>query len=571
MKKKKDSNALPEYGKTKIPITAEIFQMVRDLLLSDNNNVHLKDVIEIKRFFSIIDFEQYKNVIENIPASDYLKFLDLLVDASMDNNSISRKILIQNLLNESKEKEKFKIIYENRKEISNEDLFHLKKFMSDHVGAAYIFNGVDKLADIVTKIKSGDYLSVDEITDLYKSFITDSYRDINKFKVKEADERLDSGLDIDSLTNLASETIKEISTPGFYLNTGFLNLDNAMGGGLKRGALTLFGAKTAGFKSGMMLNIACSIKLFSKHIETFDKTKKPCVIYLSLENTQTESFKRLVTYTLNKNPSDLIGYDSRKLAKETLDALNVSTANPDLDLKLLYKKSNSIDINDIYNIITDVESDGYEVVSLIVDYLATMKNNRIQVKDQNSIGLAMADNARELYDLAISKNIAVVSGFQLNRGAYENNKNVTGKETVKYVGESLKMVTYADYVFMINKETLVHPSTGDIIDYIKFDEAKQRSNMGSVKGYFYEIFKPGNNFRLEHSKFYKKENGQSIDFNVFDRIVLTAKQIEKDKQKSDNSHINRASSTSIYKSEDTDEIKSVDLDSFINNGIDTIF
>lgn len=559
MVKKEDTNY---YGKTKIPITSEIFQLVRDLLLSDNRNIQLKDVIEIKRFFSIIDFEKYTNFVEDIPASDYLAFLNDLVDASLENNSISRLIVIQNLLNESKDKEKFKVIYDNRKEISNEDINHLKKFMSDHVTASYIFNGSDELTDLVTKIKSGNYESVTDVVEEYKRFITKTYRDITAIKIKENDERLNSGLSNDSLLNLVSETIKEISTPGFYINTGFKNLDFAMGGGLKRGALTLFGARTAGFKSGLMLNLACSIKMFSKSMETFDKTKKPAIIYLSLENTQTESCKRLITYATGKTPADLVDAKPLDIVKQLQNSLNCATSNPDVELKLMYKKSNSITVNDIYNIITDVESEGYEVVSLFVDYLATMRSPNFASKDMQSVGLAMADNARELYDLAISKNIAVVSAYQLNREAYDKSKKLTGIETRKLVAESLKMLSYADYVFTITKDFLPL-ANGKVIDYLRFDETKQRSNRTSNEGFFYEVFEADNNFRLLHSKVYRKPDGTEFNFKAFSESV--AKYIEQhNEEDKKRTQINRAQSISSNSySANSNDVQQKDFNDFL--------
>lgn len=572
MTKKKKNDEVIDYGKTKIPITSEIFQLIRDLLLSDNNNIHLKDILDIRSFFSIIDFEKYTNAIENIPAKDYLTFLNELVEASLENNSISRLIVIQNLLNESKDKEKFKIIYDNRKEISNEDILHLKKFMSEHVSASYIFSGADKLSDLITKIKSGTYENISEVVDEYKNFITTTYRDLASVKIKEKDEKLDSGLDTDSLMSLVTETIKEISTPGFYLNTGFANLDKAMGGGLKRGALTLFGARTSGFKSGIMLNLACSIKMFSKNLETFDKTKIPAVIYLSLENTQTETCKRIITYATGKTPSQLVNGNPSEIIRKLKETLNCSTSNPKVDLKIMYRKSNTTTINDIYNMISDVESQGYEVVALFVDYISTMKSLNYNTKDQQSVGLAMADNARELYDLAISKNIAVVSGFQLNREAYNKDKELSGKETLKLVGESYKMVTYADYVFTINKETATSVDGSIIMDYIRFDEAKQRSNMGSIRGYFYEIFKNDNNFRLIHSKYYKKEDGSEINFDKFDEFVKAYK--DRLKQESQDGKqqktINRAPNIGNTIPQNK-PIQNVDnLDTFLNMSFDDL-
>lgn len=529
--------------KTKIPISSEIIQLTRDMLLSDNNNITLKDISEVKRFLDIIDFSKYTNTIEDINASDYLNLLLKLTNKSLENNTISKTITIQSMLNESKYKELFKIIYENKNEVSNEDIAYIKKFMSEQVSAAYIFINNEKMIELSTKISSGDYENVSEVVNLYRDFISGSHKELTQFKVKEDDERLDSTLDLSSLSVLASEVVKELSTSGYYLNTGLENLDNAMGGGLKRGTLTLFGAKTSGFKSGLMLNLACSIKLHSKGIETFDKTKKPCVIYLSLENTQTETFKRLISYTTDYTLSQIKEMDPAELAKACSDGLNGDMASEDLQLMLLYKKSKTIDINHIYNVISEYETQGYEVVSLFVDYLSTMNSTRYKSSDMQSNALALADIASELYNLAIGKNIAVVSGYQLNRSAYDSNNKATGIETLKNVGESFKLTTYADNIYTINKSriTILTPNgEKKTTHYIRFDEAKQRSNLTSNKGYFYEVFEPKNSFKLAHSKYYRHKNGDKIDFDKLDNIIQEeeAKKIA-EKNNSGNGYYNR--------------------------------
>lgn len=513
------------YGKTKIPMSEEIFRLLRNILLSSNNNIHLRDIIEINRFLSIIDFNRYTSVIENIPANEYLGLLQTLVETALSNNSTLKAITIQSLLNESKDREKFQILYDNREEISNEDLSYVKSFMSDHVSASYIFNFTDHIVEAVTKINSGDYKNIEEVVDIYKGIIFDNYRTLNQVRVKSIDEKLDSGLAISELTNLASETIKKVSTPGFFIDTGLANLDKAMGGGLKRGALTLFGARTAGFKSGLMLNLACSIKMFSRSIETFDKTKKACVVYLSMENLQSETFQRMVKFALNKDPMDMVDANPETIASEVIEALTPPSANPDVELKLLYKRSNSIDINDIRNIVDDIETDGFEVVALFVDYLSTMNSVNYKLRDQETTSLAVADNSRVLYDFAIEKSIAIVSAYQLNRKNYEKH-NLSGKEVLAHTGDSIAITRYADYIFVVNKDKVIFNRGTQFekeMNFLRFDEAKQRSTNSSFKGYFHELFEDNNSFRLIHSKYFKNHLGLPIDFEKIDGEIEKVK------------------------------------------------
>lgn len=527
-----------KYGKTIIPVKPEIFQLVRDILLSNNSNIQYKDILEIKRFLSIIDFKKYMMILEDLPAPEYLNLLDQLTDACLSNSSVTKLITIQQLLNESKDKEKFQILYNNKNEISNEDLLQVKTFLNTHVMASYIFQNAETMYDLSTKITGGEYSNIDEIVTEHNNMVMGAYREINNIRTKGVDERLDFDLSEGSITNIATETIKEIETPGFLLSTGFNNLDNALGGGLKRGALTLFGASTGGFKSFLMLNILCSIKQNNKKVETFDKTKKPCLVYLSLENKQTETYKRLIAYLLNKSTNELMGADSLTLAKDSLQALNTERSDPNLQIKFLYRQSNSIDTDYIYSIIQECETEGYEISAMFVDYLSTINSIRFKAKDMETTGLALADVARCLYNIAINHNIAMVSAFQLNRSAYNENNNATGKATLSMVGESIKMTTYADYIFMIKKEQIMlNPGTNkeQIINYLKFDEAKQRSNQGSYKKRFYEIFSTNNSVKLAPSKFIPQLNSEY--FEKLDKLIEQRKEEESKKNKGMNNKV----------------------------------
>ncbi len=80
---------------------------------------------------------------------------------------------------------------------------------------------------------------------------------------------------------------------------------------------------------------------------------------------------------------------------------------------------------------------------------------------------------------------------------------------------------------MINQNT----PNEKIIDYIRFEEAKQRSVNASFKGYFYEIFDSRNQFRLLHSKYHKDSKGNSIDFEKFDELVQKYKLQEEANEK----------------------------------------
>ena len=128
----------------------------------------------------------------------------------------------------------------------------------------------------------------------------------------------------------------------------------------------------------------------------------------------------------------------------------------DIIIHILYRPDRSIDTSDLYNIIEDLEDDGYEVIALFQDHIKRIRS-AYGIQD---VRLELGSVVNEMKNLAIIKNIPVMSVSHLNRDANKiMDANISGN---KYdltrllgranVGESLLMIDNADAVFIIGKE-----------------------------------------------------------------------------------------------------------------------
>jgi replicative DNA helicase len=89
------------------------------------------------------------------------------------------------------------------------------------------------------------------------------------------------------------------------------------------------------------------------------------------------------------------------------------TDKSNIDIIIKYYPNRSIDTNDLYGIIQDLEDEGVEVIALILDYL---KRIRPAEKGENEKA-ELKNITNELKDLAIYWDIPVITAQQLNRTA----------------------------------------------------------------------------------------------------------------------------------------------------------
>ena len=206
------------------------------------------------------------------------------------------------------------------------------------------------------------------------------------------------------------------------------------------------------------------------------------------------TFSRSAKLLLGLNKAEVKDMQPTDLTKRMYTKLQTSeNGDPNCDLKLMYYKSNSMSVTDIYGIVDEAEAGGYEVIAIVADYLKLFKG-RIGSKEKE-LRIIMSDVSRDLADLGLEKDLAVVSAFQLNRNAITSEKL-----NASHIGEAFSILDHCDYGAFIRK--FYDPTSGGT--FLQLFEGKQRSNeesFGTVEDYVLIPFDKLNNFRLLPTKF----------------------------------------------------------------------
>ena len=183
------------------------------------------------------------------------------------------------------------------------------------------------------------------------------------------------------------------------ISTGWKNLDDAIGKGLYRQTLTIFGALSGIGKSNLLCNLSVN---FAKQGLN--------VLYITLELNTTMVFSRMNANLTDINPNNLDNRSTEALIK--LRNLKKTHGN----IILEYFPSGS-SVNDFRPFIKECALKHEKPFhAILIDYLGEMSPNDKSIS-QTDIATRDRAIASELRSLGVEFNVPVISAAQLSKGS----------------------------------------------------------------------------------------------------------------------------------------------------------
>jgi len=235
---------------------------------------------------------------------------------------------------------------------------------------------------------------------------------IARGEYEDVEENLREALLISLNTNLGSDffmdfqsSLKEMQDNNGIMSTGYLAIDRVLYGGMNRGELNLFLAKSGGGKSLMMQNIALNWATMGMH-----------VVYISLELSEALINKRLGSMYTGVSQKDIMKKMEHtalligKKYKENKTSITATRGS-------LYSKQmkQGSTCNDVRAYIKEYEIKfGHPPDALMIDYLDLLYPNNKKV---NPSDLFVKDKfvSEEMRGLAQETRMFCVSASQVNR------------------------------------------------------------------------------------------------------------------------------------------------------------
>ena len=305
--------------------------------------------------------------------------------------------------------------------------------------------------------------------------------------------------DMDSLKQSISQTISSLKTSNNIFKTGIRRLNTLLSPGYMNGRLYTFLGLPAAGKSTILLKSALDIRKYNPDYQPKTPGMKPAVLYITMENTFTETIERIWNMTFDEPiinyseelaieklcnelgidrilKDDIVAYDVEEPDRK-LDALlsDESQGKTNIEIVMQYYPYRSISTDDLFTIIQDLRDENLEVCALVFDYI---KRIEPATPAADNVKLELNRIINELKALAVIQDIPVITAHQMNRaaaatvdaaarqGKADTNKLV-GRENV---GDAWEILETTDWAAVINSE--YKPGTDE--KYMTFNVVKRR-------------------------------------------------------------------------------------------------
>ena len=461
-----------------------LLDLICSYLISDNRSIRTKGYANIETLISLINMEDYKTE-SDIERLDFIRFgLDARIRYGLVNGAQVRDYIFSNDVNHAGN---YNI---NIQEMSNKDVTYVDETVTNLLDSASFAAYIHSFDNFGKDFDNANSYQKKQIIDAWKEQIATCSTMIRNNKVNKAEEEFVS-LREGIFEDYAKDTHAYISNSSSRLSTGMYAMNCLLGGGFENGRVYgIFGLQGEG-KSTTLLNFATQIKDFNKKYKTKDPTKKPTVVYLTLENTKRETFTRLFSMSTGKGRMiDYDAEDSIRMMRES--GLKVTDDNP-IDIIIKYKPSNTVTTAYLYELADELAEYNYEVICYIVDYINVIRSVEPFSASEERLRLGAVIN--EFKTIASTMDIPILTAGQLNREANKKvdelrdkgNLNLLGAIDRSNLGESMLILNNLDAAFIITPSMV--KSTNEKYLAIKLIKQRYTPNIKPLN-YSYGVYHP---------------------------------------------------------------------------------
>lgn len=462
-----------------------VLDLLCAFVLSDNKNIRRSHYIIVKNLIYKLNTNLYINDPEKIKR---LNFIKKALDGRLTNNILNKNILFS-FINGGIASESIGI---DIQELNDTEIQWLLQTCSETLKCAFAYSYTDIFMDILVRFKNADYKDrytiikeLEEICTLFKN-------DCRNAEVESLSD-ITFSLMPEKFENTINDILNIVTNPYRRLNCCMQGLNMMVGGGFEASRVYLLLGLTGSGKSLTLLNIAYQLKKANKKYICKDPTKRPCIVFFTMENDVIETVTRLYDIAIGKGEFKEHSIDTLiKILRED-GQLSLNPDDP-IDLIIKYKPNRSVDTGYLYTIVEDLEDDGYEVIAFFQDHIKRLRS----IYKNSDIRLELGDIMNELKVFAQLKNIPVFTDSHLNRDAAKiidtspkNKGDITRLLGKSNVGESMLLLDNTDVAIIINKDYDEYEN-----EYMVFASVKMRDKNNGLN-YIAQPFKKGSSIALE--------------------------------------------------------------------------
>lgn len=477
---------------SKLPVYTDLdtLDMYCEYLLNDDNRaINYSNLTNLKDYVDTMDPKVFYS---SDPKTARYYFISLYLEARLNNGLVSRKLCLRYVDDNIDSKYK-QIIH--REILGSIEPGQLKKkdieFINDMVFAQLNVMFLHKYKIAMTRmiedLNTNNFGKTSTDCDNAIQFFQAILSDLTKAQRRSKQDNRFNLTDITHFNATLQEAWERILSDSNYLQTGWQGMNKMLGGGFENARVYNFIGATGGFKSGLLLNIMKSIKLYNKGKKFKDPIKRPTVLFISQENNIWETLHRIfgifgTVENIKKFKPDEI---MELLAK---GGFTVVQDDEDIDIEFRYYGNADISVPDLKGIYEELDNSGREVICIIQDYIERLRPPMLNVERRTQL----FDISNQLHDLAMELDIPIITGSQFNRDGVatieemrSQNKVDIGKNVgSKNTSESFGMLKNFD----VNIGIVIEYDSSEDRFYLSFNKFKFRGDEADTLSYFLQPF-----------------------------------------------------------------------------------
>ena len=436
-------------------------------VVSENRKVGRSGITNIKRLLEIMNLEPYAS---NPVMVKKLEFIARGVTARLRKNLQNRDLLIRDISGGLGSNNVPDI-----RELSNNEIDWVNDNVTQILKYSHFQSEADEGIELLTLLKSSNWSNRKDVVDRLDVWMTRLMNKNRRAKIENMEDITFCLANKDVMLNALTTSYRHETDMGNALRLGIQALNLLFGGGLYAARVyTLLGLPGEG-KSSTMLDMALQVKHYNKEYKCKDPTKRPCILFFSMENSVIETVTRMFSMLTLKQMRDCTT-EEEAIQLFAEKGLRISDEDP-IDLIIKFRPNLSEDTSYLYKLIDDLEDEGYEVICVFQDYLKRIRS--VEGSFGGDLRRQLGAVVNEFKVLATLKDIPVVTASQLNRDATANidNARIKNKSDLvrilgrHNVGESNLILENSDWICLLAPEE-INDGTGE--KYLGMQRVKSR-------------------------------------------------------------------------------------------------
>lgn len=455
-----------------------------------NYNISITNLRNMQRLIEQSDFSKYTNKPQIIKRVQFLKkALEAKINLSIDDEALMldhcRPDVPDPVIDEICNN------LERYKQLNPKEIRYINDMVEDRLQFGIFQTNMDDLKDILDKIENGEFQTYGQAVQLIQGWFKHYYAISNNVRTRSQTDEI--SFDDTKVKDKIKDILNRLSCTSSIIITGIQLLNELLSPGYRPEKLYMYLGMPGGFKSAMLLKsfLDC-IRYNATSYRPKNPDLKPAALYVTLENTQDESFAR--AFNMLCRGDDVTNYD----VNDIYDWMKESKVlrNPNMGGFIVYRPNMSIDVSDLRVMIDDCATRGYEICFLCVDYIGRIRSTipSANTKEQ------LKNVTNELKTLAVDYFIPVLSAHQGNRvglsvvnaGKREGEVDLGKKMDGEFVGDAIEVFQNVDMQIFLTLER----RRSDGLLFLSFNRNKERYRPQSKLSYFSQPFDGDNEIRL---------------------------------------------------------------------------